>query len=150
MPVPVQENIQQSLSRLKQSLPLFQQDIGNIAWAFAFLPNQDQLLMEIHAHNRKLAESLLVFRKKLRQASAGPDLESAIDHLFLHYIINTDGPIAELEEEDPFDVFDAATRYAQTLCVDVSKGQNEVSWLILNPLTWKNTSGNGAMTPFAG
>jgi hypothetical protein len=45
MPVPLQENIQQSLSRLKQSLPLFHQDIGNIAWAFAFLPNQDQLFL---------------------------------------------------------------------------------------------------------
>ena len=39
----MQENIQQSLSRLKQSLPLFQQDIGNIAWAFALLPNQEDL-----------------------------------------------------------------------------------------------------------
>ena len=132
MPVPTQENIQQSLSRLKQSLPLFQQDIINIAWAFAFLPDQNRLLMEIHAHNPKLAESLLIFRRRLVQASGGQDMEAAIDHLFLHYIINTDGPIPELEEEDSFDVFDAATRYAQTLCVEVSKGQNEDAILHLN------------------
>ncbi|MDX2133448.1 MAG: lipase family protein [Saprospiraceae bacterium] len=132
MPVPTQESIQQSLLRLKKSLPLFQQDIRHIAWAFAFLPHQDRLLKEIHAHNPKLAESLLIFRKRLRDASADAALESVIDHLFLHYVINTDGPIPEQEEEDFFDVFDAAVRYARTLCVGVSKGQHEDAILRLN------------------
>ncbi|MBK8555441.1 MAG: lipase family protein [Lewinellaceae bacterium] len=111
---------------------MFQQDICNIAWAFTFIPNQDQLLMEIHAHNQKLAESLLIFRKRLLEASVDSGLDSVIDHLFLHYIINTDGPIPELEDEDSFDVFDAAARYAQTQCVKVDKGQNKGSVLYLN------------------
>lgn len=129
---PTQENIQQSLARLQNGLPLFQQDISNIAWAFTFFPGQYQFLTEIQAYNLKLAESLLIFRKRLLQAAIDSELESAIDHLILHYIINTDGPIPESEEEDPFDVFEAATRYAQTLCVRVSKGENEDSILSMN------------------
>lgn len=131
MSVPTQENIRQSLSTLQQNRPLSQQDMRNIAWAFAFSPSQDQLLMEIHAHNHKLAEVLLIFRSRLLQASA-TDLETAIDHLILHYIINTDGLIPESEQEDHFNVFDAATRYARTMCVDVSKGENEDAVLHLN------------------
>ncbi|MBC7776455.1 MAG: lipase family protein [Phycisphaerae bacterium] len=129
---PTLESIQQSFSRLQNGLPLFQQDIFNIAWEFTFSPTQYPLLKEIHSYNQKLAESLLLFRKRLQQAAVDADLESALDHLVLHYIINTDGPIPELEDEDPFDVFDAATRYAQTLCVRVSKRDSGDSILHVN------------------
>lgn len=111
---------------------MFQKDIYNIAWGFTFHPSQDQLLLEINAHNPKLAETLLIFRRKLRQMAATSGLESAIDAVFLHYVVNTDGPIPEQEGEDPFDVFEAAARYANGLCVAVSRGANDVSILNIN------------------
>jgi hypothetical protein len=80
MPLSTQEKNQQALSKLKESLPLLQQDVFSIASAFAFLPDQDQLLTKIHSHNQKLAESLLVFRLPLQQAKAGEDLENVLDH----------------------------------------------------------------------
>ena len=132
MSAPTPGEIQQSLSKLQQGLPLFQKDLFHIAWGFAFHPNQDRLLMEIHIYNNKLAETLLVFRKILREAAAAADLEPAIDALCLHYVVNTDGPIPELEGEDPFDVFEAAARYANARCVDVSRGANNVSILHVN------------------
>ena len=125
MSEPTVENIQNSFSRLQKGLPLFQQDIFNIAWEFSYLSSQYSFLMEIHSCNQKLAESLLIFRKRLQKAATNANLAPVIDNLILHYIINTDGPIPELEDEDPFDVFDAAARYAQTLCIKVRKGENE-------------------------
>jgi len=117
-----QENIQQSLAALKNDPALSQKDFANIVRVFAFHPDQGQFLLEINAHNEKLAETLLVFRTKLAaEVSQGRDLETVTDQLFLHYIVNTDGPILESEDSDSFDVFDAATRYAGLLSVDVSK-----------------------------
>jgi triacylglycerol lipase len=50
----------------------------------------------------------------------------------LHYVVNTDGPIPEQLEEDRFEVFDAATRYAKTLGVGLSKAPDGTSELHLN------------------
>lgn len=142
-------NIQRSLSRLKKGLPLFQQDIYNIAWEFTFFPEQYLLLKEIHEHNEKRAESLLIFRKRLLQVAGSEALDTVLDQLFLHYIINTNGPIPESEEEDPFDVFDAAVRYAQTLCISVSKEKNKQAFLHMNgkkvqQLKWASRTGQSA------
>lgn len=127
---PSQENIQQSLVALEKDGALRQNDFFNIVWAFAFHPKQDLFLLEIHAHNNKLAETLIVFRKPLREAVAQrDDLAPIVDQVFLHYIVNTDGPIHEAEGSDSFDVFDAATRYAQSLNVGVSKDANGESIL---------------------
>ena len=133
MDAPTQENIRESISRLESSLPLFQQDIIHLAWGFAFHPDQNSLLREIGAHNKKLAETLLIFRRALRQATASmpPDLEPAIDRIHLHYVINTNGPIPEGAGEDPFDVFRAAARYGHSLCVEVA-GDAEQSVLRVN------------------
>ncbi len=123
MSIPNQENIEKSLAALKSDPALSQQDFANVVWSFAYHPAQGRFLLETYAHNEKLAETLLVFRKKLSEAVAKEkDLAPMADQLFLHYIINTDGPIQESEDIDPFDVFDAATRYAKLLNVGVSKG----------------------------
>ncbi len=132
MPVPTQAAIKHAFASLQNGLPLIQRDIFNIAWDLTFHPNQDELLKEIHPHNKKLAETLLIFRKRLREAAAASGLEPAIDQLCLHYMINTDGAIPELERDDPFDVFEAATRYANALCVDLRKGADNASILRLN------------------
>lgn len=122
MTLPNQEDIQQSLDALKKDPALSQRDFANVVRAFAFHPEQGRFLLETNAANPKLAETLLVFRKKLTEArSKDKDLAPLTDQLFLHYVINTEGPINETEGHDLFDVFDAATRYAALVGVDVSK-----------------------------
>ncbi|MEZ5040820.1 MAG: lipase family protein [Saprospiraceae bacterium] len=131
MATPTAIDIQQSLTRLQTGLPLPQKDIYNISWGFSFQPNQDQFLLEVNALNKKLAETLLVFRKRLSDAAANQaaDLVAVIDQVFLHYVVNTDGQILEGEADDPFDVFEAATRYAASLNIGVSKGEDGSSIL---------------------
>ena len=125
MSVSNQASIQASLAALEKDPALSQKDFSNIARAFAFHPDQGRFLLEINAHNKKMAETLLVFRKRLADAIAqGEDLAALMDLVFLHYIINTDGPILESEGSDPFDVFDAATRYAEALLVGLTKDAN--------------------------
>ncbi len=125
-----QEDIQQSLTALSTNPALSQKDFANIAKAFAFHPEQGRFLLETNAHNRKLAETLIIFRKQLAEAKTQDrDLAPLVDHMFLHYIVNTDGPVPESEDNDPFDVFDAATRYAGLLSVEISKGIDGISIL---------------------
>ncbi len=131
MPVPEQEAIQQSLSALQSGATLLQKDFFNIAWGFGFHPDPDQFLLQTNAFNKKLAETLIVFRRRLSEAAANDDasLELVIDQAFLHYIVNTDGQIPESGDDDPFDVFDAAIRYAEWLNVGVSKQADGASLL---------------------
>ncbi|MDO9373349.1 MAG: lipase family protein [Ferruginibacter sp.] len=117
-----QEKIQQSLAALKTNPALSQHDFGNIVRAFALHPEQDRFLLETNLYNEKLAETLLVFRKRIAEATRqGKDLTQLIDRLFLHYIVNTTGPILEAEDSDPFDVVEAATRYAGLLNVGMTR-----------------------------
>ncbi len=141
--------MQQALSKLKEGVALMQQDIFNIASAFAFLPDQDHLLAKIHSHNQKLAESLLVFRRQIQQAVAGDGLDAVLDQLFLHYVVNTDGPIPEQGDEG-LEVFDAAVRYAQTLGVGLSKTPDGSAELQLNGKKTVYTEWNqaSAQSPF--
>lgn len=133
MSVPNQENIEASLAALKQDPAVSQPDFANIVWAFAFHPDQGRFLLETYAQNEKLAETLLIFRKKLVEATTeGKDLKPLTDQLFLHYVINTDGPIQESEGSDPFDVFEAASRYAELLNVGVGKGQDGFPVMLLD------------------
>lgn len=113
-------------------MPLFQQDIFNLGWEFTHTDNPYEWLKEIYAHNQKLAESLLIFRKKLHAAKVDYALAPVLDILALHYIINTDGPIPEQETDDPFDAFDAAMRYAQSLCVHLQQDEQAEAILRIN------------------
>ena len=133
MPVPNQASIEASLAALKKDPALSQADFANVVRAFAFHPDQGRFLLETHAHNEKLAETLLIFRKKLAEATThGKDLAPLVDQLFLHYVINTEGPIQEAEGSDPFEVFEAATRYAQWLNVGVTKDEAGTSIIHLD------------------
>lgn len=98
MPAPTPEAIQQSLTFLQDGSPLLQKTFFNVAWAFAHHPNQGQFLQDAGAANKKLAETLIVFRKSLTEAvAADAGLEPVINLAFLHYVINTDGRIPESE-----------------------------------------------------
>ncbi|MCB0586356.1 MAG: lipase family protein [Phaeodactylibacter sp.] len=122
MPAPSQKIYQESLSVLQNNLPLPQQDFFNLAWGFALHSDPGRFLLETGAYNKKLAETLMIFRKRIGEAVAGEGaLEPVIGEAFLHYIVNTDGIIPESEGDDPFDVFDAATRYGAFLNVGISK-----------------------------
>jgi triacylglycerol lipase len=129
---PTPEQIQQSNTRLHQELPLLQQDIFNLGWEFTRAANQYTWLKEIYNYNQKLAESLLLFRKRLQFATTDQSIATVLDQLVLHYIINTNGPISELEDDDPFDAFDAAARYAESLCVRLQQDEQRDAILHIN------------------
>lgn len=132
MPIPTSGEIQQSLSKLQSGSPLLQKDHFNIAWQFTFLPNREKLLHAVYSENEKLGETLLLFKNRLIEAANNSRLEEMIKRAFLHYVVNTEGAIATGEEEDFFEVFQAATDYAETLRVKVEKGENEDSILTFN------------------
>lgn len=122
MPSPPKEDIQRSLAQLKTGEALAKKDFFNVIWGFAFHPEQDRFLLEVNAANPKLAESLLIFRKMLRNTPEHEqNLEASCADIFHHYIINTKGVILEKETDDPFDVFQAATAYAKGLSVLVDE-----------------------------
>jgi triacylglycerol lipase len=130
MPAANARDIQQSLDALKQNPALSQKGFANVVQAFAFHPEKGRFLLEVNAINEKLAETLLIFRKTLAETiSSGTDLANITDHLFLHYVINTDGPILDSEGSDDFDVYEAACRYAKGLSVAVSKDDNGIAVL---------------------
>lgn len=122
MPTPSHTAIQQSLDNLQNGLPLLQKDFFHIAWSFAAQPDQDRFLHQMHDLNTKLAETLIIFRKRLTDAAAQQqDLDPLFDRAYLHYLINTDGQIPEPEDADPFDALEAVTRYAASIGVSVIK-----------------------------
>jgi pimeloyl-ACP methyl ester carboxylesterase len=126
MPTPSQEAIQASHANLQSGMPLTRDDFFNIIWAFVHHPDQDRYILETNGFNEKLAETFIIFRKPLVEAD---DIKPVIDRAFLHYIVNTPGQIPELEGEDPFNVFEAATQYAHFLSVGVSKADDGTSLL---------------------
>ncbi|MBK7337770.1 MAG: hypothetical protein IPJ00_17140 [Saprospirales bacterium] len=126
MPAPTEKAIQLSWDNLQKGLPLLQHDFFHIAWSFAFQPERDKFLQQVLGLNKKLAETLLIFRKRLVEAAAkNQDLDSLIDRAYLHYIVNTDGQIPDSGDADPFDVLDAASRYAGPIGVSVLRKQME-------------------------
>ena len=132
MPNPTIKAVKQSLSTLKKG-KFFQKNFSTIARAFALTSEPGPFLLRISDINKKLAETLIVFRKRLREAAANDaGLETAIDQAYLHYIVNTDGSIPEGKEDDPFNVFEAATRYAKWLSVGVSEGDGGTSLLAVD------------------
>ncbi len=125
MPAPTEKAIQLSWDNLQKGLPLLQHDFFHIAWSFAFQPERDKFLQQVLGLNKKLAETLLIFRKRLAEAATeNQDLDSLIDRAYLHYIVNTDGQIPDSGDADPFDVLDAASRYAGPIGVSVFKEAN--------------------------
>ena len=120
MPAPRPEVVRQALSALQGGSPLLRKAFFNVAWGFAHDPGPGQFLQQTKAFNRKLAETLAVFRKRLAEAADDDAaLDAVIHRAYLHYLANTDGQIPEAEGEDPFDLLEAATRYADWLGVGV-------------------------------
>jgi hypothetical protein len=118
-----EQTIEQSLDAVKKDQALSRDDFANLVRAFALQPDKSRFLLTVNSYNEKLAETLLIFRTQIDAViTAGSDLASLTDQLFLHYIINTNGPIVEADGSDVFDVFDAATRYGGLLSIDLIKG----------------------------
>jgi triacylglycerol lipase len=121
MESPSNKAIQQSWDKLENGLPLLQKDFFHIASSFTAQPDPDSSLRQMYDRNKKLTETLVIFRKRLAEAA---DPAQVIDRAYLHYIINTDGQIPEPEDADPFDVVEAVTRYAGSIGVSVMKEAN--------------------------
>lgn len=116
MRTPSNKAFQQSWNKLEKGAPLLQKDFFQIARNFALQPDRDSTLRQIQGLNQKLAETLVIFQKRLAGAA---DLKPAIDQAYLHYIINTDALIPE--NADPFDAVEAAARYAGSMGVSLIK-----------------------------
>jgi len=57
------------------------------AYSYANLAAQNALLLKIHTQNKDLAETLVIFRKQLRQAiSEETTMQQAIETVFTHYV----------------------------------------------------------------
>jgi pimeloyl-ACP methyl ester carboxylesterase len=120
MPIPTAAAIAKSLNHLKEGRPLPASDISNIVRAFAHSSKPDRFLLETSESNEKLAEALLIFRRKIDKAvNEGDNLEDIARQLFHHYVVNTQGIILEGFGEDEFDIFKASIAYAKTIGVKV-------------------------------
>lgn len=116
MRTPSNKAFQQSWNKLEKGLPLLQKDFFHIARNYASQADRDSTLRQIQGLNQKLAETLVIFQKRLAGAA---DLKPAIDQAYLHYVVNTDAPIPEPRQADKFDAVEAATRYAGSMGVSV-------------------------------
>ncbi|MEM9822453.1 MAG: lipase family protein [Bacteroidota bacterium] len=134
MPTPNTARIEQSFAKLNSGQPLAKQDFLNIAWQFAFHPDQDQALMHMLSLNDQLAQCLLIFQRRLNTAKADEaQLNLISSQLYYHYIVNTQGFIHDWEDDDPddYNVLEAVTEYAQLLCVKV-KEVKDIPILVFN------------------
>ena len=69
----------------------------------------------------KLAETLLLHQQVFVRHSAAEPGEQAIRRAYLHYIVNTDGPIPLRQAADDFDVFAWAAEYAATFNITLKR-----------------------------
>ncbi len=87
-------NVYNTVLQKDSSSTLTEQHIFNIISEFTNYPidKQNQLLRNIYPTNKKLAESLIIYRNRLGQMVLQPDkLKQIMEKVFLHYVINTDG-----------------------------------------------------------
>ncbi|MEO8150464.1 MAG: lipase family protein [Bacteroidia bacterium] len=114
---PSSENIAKSLSRLGSG-SLMDQDIFNIIWQFTISPvaQQNQLLRDIYPENKKLAETLIIYRNRLSQADSLTEYRpQMIDKVFMHYVVNTDGIVPVREDSTPLEILDITRNYSRSL-----------------------------------
>ncbi len=67
------------------------------------------------AKNKKLAETLLIYRRRLGELVAEPEnLKKMIDKVFLHYVINTDGILPIIENAKSLNIVERTKNYAKS------------------------------------
>lgn len=91
------------------------------AYSYANLAAQNALLLKIYTQNKDLAETLIIFRKQLRQAiSEETTMQQAIETVFMHYVVNTDNGYAVKGKPTTTEFKELLTRYARLHGVNFS------------------------------
>lgn len=115
-------------------------DFKTLCRQFLSGENASQFIRELMGSNKYLAETMILFGRRLRQAGGNPqEVDRVIDQMYRHYVINTQGPIPFMardllasDTDDRFDVLAEATAYAGLLNVGVSKTADGGSLLNIN------------------
>lgn len=127
------ENLEQSLTKLKEGTPLQRLDLFYIFYLFPYQSKKDQFILQVNSSNEKLAETLIIFRYLLIKHHKDQEkIKEVVVNAIHHYIVNTDGAIPEAEGEDHFDVFEAANQYAKSIHVGVKKDANGEPLLLVD------------------
>lgn len=127
------EDLEQSLAKLKDGTPLLRLDLFYIFYLFPYQPKKDQFILQVNSSNEKLGETLIIFRHLLiKHVKNQEKIKEVVLNAIHHYIVNTDGIIPEGEGEDHFDVFEAANQYAKSIHVGVKKDSNGDSLLLVD------------------
>lgn len=106
---------------------LIAQDIFNIISEFATLPvaNQNLLLQDLYPKNKKLAETLIIYRNRLGQIVSQPEkMKQMIDKVFLHYVINTDGVLPPIDNAEPLDIVERTRDYGRSFGLTVANSSS--------------------------
>ena len=131
---PSNTEISQSLNSIERGM-LTPQDIATVANTFAFLSRKDQntFLLNLREKNKKLAETLIIYRNRLNQYVAeGTNLQPIIEAIFLHYVINTEEGISARNHNEPQDLFVEMSKYSQILGMEFSRSSNGRSFFKVN------------------
>jgi triacylglycerol lipase len=105
------------------SLTPKEQDIFSIIQEFSIsaLEKQNKLLRDLYPKNKKLAETLLIYRRGLSDVVTQPEnLKQMIDKVFLHYVINTNGILPMMENAKLLNILERTRNYAQSLGLSVT------------------------------
>lgn len=140
MNTPNAVEMETSLNAITSGAGVKKKDFKTVCQQYLAGENPTQLVMNLMASNKYLAETIILFSKRLRE-SGGNEEESmgVIDQMYRHYVVNTQGPIPTYDTDvlasdtdDQFDVFAEATAYAELLSVGVSKSEDGTSLLDIN------------------
>jgi triacylglycerol lipase len=105
------------------SSTLKEQDIFYIIQEFSIstVEKQNLLLRDIYPKNKKLAETLIIYRRRLSEVVSQPkNLKQMMEKVFLHYVINTDGALPNMENATWLDIVQRTKNYAQSLGLSVT------------------------------
>ena len=103
------------------------------AFAFSTIENQNRLLLNIHSKNKKLAESLIIYRKRINQAIAKEkNAQRLIETVFFHYVINTTDGLTVKDSNESQELFEGLRRYANYLGVGFTKNHQGRTEFMVN------------------
>jgi|GEM_PF-1710499 len=133
--VPTTHAIDTSLASL-ENISLQPITIATLTRLFTYskMVKQDELLLRINPLNKDLAETLLIFRKRLTHASISEKkMQHIIQVVFMHYVTNTEGGAYVLGSCNPEEAFLLLTEYGKSLGFTISKSpSNNIIFKLAN------------------
>jgi triacylglycerol lipase len=121
-----------------------EEHIFNIISTFSISDDekQNQLLRDIYPKNKKLAETLIIYRNRLGQNVSQPyKLKQMMEKVFLHYVINAEGILPVVENATSLNIIEHIRNYAQSLGLSLTDSSANAAMPTLN-LAERNVSCN--------